>query len=372
MKSFKLLIALSAILFFYSCKKEESSSPGRWELQRGSVNRYLIEENNLVGYIDAKGTKVITPQFKDGDDFYFGYAVFKDNTNLYGLINEKGEKVLPASYYEMGSMNSNGLIVIKDATDKVGIINAKGETILPLQTGYINDIIRDGLVYAEIGSNSGYIDQKGNFLIKIPNAYYGEPFNEGYAFVEDNNGYYAVFDKQGKNKTGFVYENDWFFAGVFINGVAAVKQNGLWGFVKPDGAILLPAQYEFAFPFFEGLAVIKKNGKFGCIDMSGKEVIPATNDGLGYYFSDGLISVLKSGKWGFMDKSGKIVVDATYKSVGTFIGGIADVTYGDGSRAYIDKTGKPIWKELLITKKKSATEEMPVGEQILRKALQLQ
>ncbi len=345
------ILTFALITSFYSCRKnDDEGSKSRWELQRGTVNNFRIVENNLVGYIDSRGNVVIAPQFKEGDEFYFNYATITEN-NLNGLIDEKGTKVIPTSYNYLGNMNSNGIMVTRDATNKCGLINKEGQVVLAPQTGFITDIFSENLIYAELNSNKGYMDAEGNFVIKIADADYGEPFNEGYALVENSKGFLAIFDKTGKNKTGYIYKNSWYSSGVITNGVAAVLFNDTWGFVKPDGAVVIPAQYQKAYPFFEGLAVVEKNNKFGCIDMSGKEIVPITYEETGYYFSEGLLPVYQSGKWGYINKDNKFIIAATFLDADPFINGLAKVTFPDGKQGYIDTKGLKIWSGMIQNKK---------------------
>ena len=64
------------------------------------------------------------------------------------------------------------------------------------------------------------------------------------------------------------------------------EENGLYGF-KKDGAVVIPAKYNFADSFSEGLARVVINGKWSYIDKSGKEVIHLKYD-FADYFSEGL------------------------------------------------------------------------------------
>ena len=42
----------------------------------------------------------------------------------------------------------------------------------------------------------------------------------------------------------------------FSEGLAAVKENGKWGYVDTDGSTVIPFQYDMAWPFSEGLAIV--------------------------------------------------------------------------------------------------------------------
>ena len=114
------------------------------------------------------------------------------------------------------------------------------------------------------------------------------------------------------------------------------EENGLYGF-KKDGAVVIPAKYNFADSFSEGLARVVINGKWSYIDKSGKEVIPLKYDDA-YSFSEGLAPVELNGKWGYINKSGKEVIPLKYDYVYHFSNGLARVEFS-GEWGYIDKQG---------------------------------
>ena len=66
----------------------------------------------------------------------------------------------------------------------------------------------------------------------------------------------------------------------------------------------------------EGLAAAKKNGKWGFIDTIGNLVIDFTYDDIVYYgFSDGFAGVKKDGKFGLIDKNGNVVIPFVYDGI---------------------------------------------------------
>ena len=117
------------------------------------------------------------------------------------------------------------------------------------------------------------------------------------------------------------------------------EENDLYGF-KKDGAVVIPAKYDFADSFIEGLAPVGINGKWGYIDKSGKEVIPLMYDSIDC-FSEELAAVELNGKWGYIDKSGKEVIQLKYDVVGDFSEGLAAVKL-NGKWGYINKSGKEV------------------------------
>ena len=114
------------------------------------------------------------------------------------------------------------------------------------------------------------------------------------------------------------------------------EENGLYGF-KKDGAVVIPAKYNFADSCSEGLARVELYGKWSYIDKSGKEVIQLKYDVVGD-FSEGLAAVKLNGKCGYINKSGKEVIPLKYDSAYYFSNGQASAIL-NGEWGYIDKQG---------------------------------
>ena len=129
----------------------------------------------------------------------------------------------------------------------------------------------------------------------------------------------------------------------FSEGLAAVRQNGKWGYVDKTGRQVIQALFDNASPFSEGLAPVRQNGQWGFIDRKGKYVVPPQFKGIGEGFSDGWALVTKEGKgsFGYIDKAGKVVILSQFDVVANFSDGRASagVTVDGAFKiGFIDKT----------------------------------
>ena len=77
-------------------------------------------------------------------------------------------------------------------------------------------------------------------------------------------------------------------------------------FIDTTGAMVIPAQFEFAFSFREGYAPVMLNNKYGYIDKSGKLIIQPQFDKAGT-FDNGLARVTIGNKEGYINTSGNYV-----------------------------------------------------------------
>lgn len=101
-------------------------------------------DGNKYGLAGRDGTILRPPKYYNA--FYFndaGLAVVYEFGSGNGLLNMKGEEVLPTTYGTIfDEMRVNGMkepvFILKDKDGKWGIVNGKGEILLPFQYGYIS------------------------------------------------------------------------------------------------------------------------------------------------------------------------------------------------------------------------------------------
>ncbi len=145
----------------------------------------MARKNDKIGFINARGEWVITPQFKKAKSFVNGYAgVFNDK--YWGVIDSTGKLILDYQYRDVDYFSKDGLLPVKFKKDKKkwGFVSIEGkEVIQPL--------------YEITSTNFGFLT--------------------------------------GKRATKG-----------FKNGLARVKHAKKWGFLKLDGSILGNKWYDNA------------------------------------------------------------------------------------------------------------------------------
>jgi len=116
------------------------------------------------------------------------------------------------------------------------------------------------------------------------------------------------------------------------------------GFLDEEGNIVITTKYDAARPFSHGLAAVKEDGRYGFIDMNGEEVVKPEF----FYasiFSAGYSMVVYKSFWGiwdfrfgYIDKTGRLVIDCKEYMVGRFTGDYAPARYR-GKYGFIDESG---------------------------------
>jgi hypothetical protein len=116
-----------------------------------------------------------------------------------------------------------------------------------------------------------------------------------------------------------------------------VSEKG-WGYVDENLKVIIQPQYSFVHPFIDGVAAVERNGLWGFIDVTGRALTKFLYIDLGES-NDGLIPVCnKTDKWGFIDLHGKVQIPFIYEQALSFNHSLAPVRLA-GKYGYIDRKG---------------------------------
>lgn len=315
---------------------------------KGNAQLYTIEKDGKYGAINNKFTIVIKPSYDEIRGFRKGYTVAKLHQK-YGVLNTKGERVIPFQYEDLYHTNLPKVFVF-EKDQKYGLITVSGKEILPPNYGFSIAIVNKGKNYIvtnaedkyalldkkgiqltnfkydyiegdlptsiysfRIGEKYGYINTKGEEIIPAK-FQYAARFQGNYAIVK-NNGKSGIIDKKGATVLPFVYDNilykhsfefdqyNYDNAEVFY-----LSKNGKYGILDKKLKTIVAIEYDVISNFNEGYAYVKKEGKYGFINKKGELVIPLEYDDA-YPFTEGVAGVLKNGKWGYIDSQNNVKID---------------------------------------------------------------
>ena len=275
-------------------------------------------------------------------------SILNDNLNLQRSANAKNVKVKlivePSLVFDDFPQDFREGLAIVQKNQKYGVINKKGNVVIPF-TYDNNTGFSDGLAYINKDGKYGFIDHNGNMI--IPPIYdMVHSFSEGLAQV-CKDGKWGYIDKNGKEVIPFIYEGGDQFTGFYSNfseGLARVKKGGKYGYIDKSGKEIIPIIYDFGcFPFEDGLAQVNKNGRTVYIDKNNDIVVTLDNYDNNHVssFRDGLLIVYKNEKCGCIDKNGNVIVPLIYDEIWGFYNGLACVIK-DGKYGFIDKNGNVV------------------------------
>jgi len=307
-----------------SGSQEAESGATRVPYSTDPVRLYPVLERGKAGYIDETGSIAIPPQFAAATAFSEGLAAVQPKANdLWGYIDDSGELVLDAQFAD-ASPFSEGMAAVQPERDGPwGYIDITGEVVISAQFAYAWRFSQ-GLARARTDSEAGYIDGRGDWVIRMEEYLPVDEFSSGLAPM-------------------YSYEAN------------------LYGYINMAGEIILPPAYEEAWGFTLDIAAVKVpsgeslGGFYGYIDRRGEWFIPARYAGA-RPFSESLAAVKLEldGRWGYINPGGDVVIGLDWDEAWDFKEGLAKVALMVGSDedtgpiyayAYIDTEGNVVWRD---------------------------
>lgn len=268
----------------------------------------LFSRDGKCGFMDAGGREVLPPVYDEAQDFSNGFAAVEEN-RVVRLIGPQGKTFKTLEGFSSVAVQAAGEPLFTARGGKVGFIGTDGKFIVPPifeRAVVFNDGI--GLV-GQVTSQGGkwlYVDAQGKVL--YPNAAWRpyNAFSKDRAFVllevkPNKTLSLAMVDPKGQIIASGITNQ----MGGFTDGPACVQfEGGLWGYLAQDGKKAFEKTWEAAYPFSEGLAAVKVDGLIGFINTQGEMVIPPAFDRVSG-FHDGAAWVVQKGKEAYIDPSGK-------------------------------------------------------------------
>jgi hypothetical protein len=214
------------------------------------------DEYDNYGFINPKGEKLDLLKDMDGyrvadvvgfekdEDYALVYYVhYEEDSQFNVIIDREGNHVFTVDYSEYqayGGCTGDFIILGKKEgrydSPKYGLINIKGEEILPCKYVSVGKFC-EGLALVEEKEFCGYVNEKGEF--EIPCKYdKGYDFADGVAWVVEGkrDAKVKLIDTDGKEL--FTLPEGYYPVTSFVNGVACVRGFSNLSFVDKSGNII--------------------------------------------------------------------------------------------------------------------------------------
>lgn len=285
----------------------------------------VINGKILTSDPTSDGVKVIMIDIKSGkkEEFFSGYTPLdysdgywsvKNENDKCGIIDEKGNEVIPCKYDMISTFDKKGYALIGDYTEqKFGMVDKDNNLVIPVNYTFLepfnarfsngvyselrlsNETVYDCTLVSDANENVFTIDRSGNKIFDISNSEY---IMTGNAWTLEQNiipvkkddlcGY---IDMQGNEVIPLKYNE---IAWDFVNGYSCVAVGSKYGVINTKGEEVIPFEYVFIRPFDQrGLAIagLKENRDERCvIDLAGNIAYSTDNYSLtalgGGYFEE--------------------------------------------------------------------------------------
>ena len=290
------------------------------------------EWNDIVIFRTKAGRNIV---FHDGENLLFDSKymhigkfvndvaivnIVKDNRLYYGMINKKGETVLPTIYSFIQRFN-NGMFKCC-LNGRVGILNENGDYIIPNQFLSVGEyenglslIVEsvDGTYSKDSLREYGYMDLEGNIVLS--SCSYISKQSEGLSVVCRKGvwGFFNILERkttkvEGSSYVGLPHDD---LAKANYGGTYTQKDviGGKWGFVDKNGNIVINPTFDYVYNFSEGIAAVKIGDKYGFIDTAGVLIVPCEYDEVKSHFEEDEGKLIKGDKVYVFNRIGELVSD---------------------------------------------------------------
>ncbi|ACO86909.1 WG repeat-containing protein [Clostridium botulinum] len=229
-----------------------------------------------------------------------------------------------------------------------GYINEKGEFLIKPLYNLALEFQCNGLAVVEIDNLYGIIDENQNYIVKHKYGFISD-FSEERAIVIDNERF-NIINEEGEElipKTeNYSYIGN-FKEGRAQYGVIDSNKGYLYGYLDREGRVIIPAQYEYGNDFYEGKAVVRiKENEYALVNINGEILNKYEYASVGN-LREGLLSFKKDmgEKYGFIDEDGNVVIKPQFTYAQDFSEGRSVVNVSGNimnNYGVIDKEGNYI------------------------------
>ena len=241
----------------------------------------MDEENNMkMGYIDKKGVKVIEPKYSKAYNFVNGKAMVQENEEKnFKIIDKDNKTIKELDFKDVKATSNDGIYLFKDDDNLYGLLDENGEIIIPDKFDSIVDMDGELVVVSMLEDEKhlfGVINKDGNYVID-PKYKAILSLGEGLFAVseeesETNGNLYAIANNKGEFLTEFKYYGAGGFDGKIKNNLISVSDG------DKTYAIDVKGEKSLNVPEVTGV---------GEVNFNGKVVKSKVEDTLAYYNTKG-------------------------------------------------------------------------------------
>ena len=245
-----------------------------------------VLQEDKVSYITQSGDKAFEREFSTyspfdrfslfAGDFHEGLAnafIYTHEKLVCGFIDKTGEFVIKPEFDWLGNQYrffSDGVAIIRNDDNRhYGILDREGNYFENRRFDYSDRYFEKGIdgIRFRYGRKFGLIDKKANIIV--------EPIYEEIRYYTEN---YLLVKLDGRWKLIDRLDNriqdypDVEFMSKFIDGLALVSYNKLFGFIDITGQFVIEPTLTNAQRFSDGVAQVEIDGKWGLINTKGEKI----------------------------------------------------------------------------------------------------
>jgi hypothetical protein len=221
----------------------------------------VIDTKDKIGFVNASGKLIVPCKYDYVSSFENGFSVVRylkgEYEYTYGFIDSTGKEVIPVKYGHLEYYPEDKVLVYGDETvSDLGLMNLKGEILIPAQYVYWSKNISKGLWPVGKNDKFGAINLKNQVIIPFDFAMI-ESYSDALGIAaaqKEESGKFGFIDRKGITVIPFEYDFGWPSDKYII-----VKKNSKWGIIDSNNKIILPFEYAEILSTFDNSAWVIKN-----------------------------------------------------------------------------------------------------------------
>ena len=127
-------------------------------------NLLKVQKNNKYGFIDYKQKPIVPIEYEYADNFATQSSIVS-KSNSYSIIDHKGKIIYTLKNAVLKRL-SPSIILVEQEDEKIGLINPKGEILVPIIYNEYKDDSIDGYLF-KLNDNLFYYNSSYKFMIPI-------------------------------------------------------------------------------------------------------------------------------------------------------------------------------------------------------------
>jgi len=229
--------------------------------------------------------------------------------NKEGLLNKKGEIIIPVIYDDLKPYANNMVEVKLDGKGR-GLLDVKGKKIVPIGRYKSLDVNPERVIVENSNRQKGVLSLNGEVV--IPMGLYDRIYEES---CKNGKNHYLSVEKGGKSGAAslngkiFVPCGKYDSFKVLDNNLTIIEMNKKKGLINRTGIVVVPVGKYSDIRYEYGVLYYSQNGKYGILDKKGKQATLAIYDVIKpERHSDGIAKVRKGEKAGVIDCEGHVIM----------------------------------------------------------------
>ncbi len=242
-----------------------------------------VNLNNKWGFIDETGREIVPPKY-DGVSklgFIEETAYVKLN-GKWGYVDKDGSEIVPPKYDAISDKGFVDGLVKVSLNNRLGFVDKSGKEVIPPKYDAIGrGDFSDGVVYVVLNKKWGVLDRDGKEIVPVEYDEVGEcGFTEGLLPVM----LYEQKISEDEKVSVLSHGSDFSLGPMRTKKETSITKTSIlknrWGFVDKSGKVVIPIIYDAIGErgFVDGVAAVEQNGKWGGIDKTNRVVVPIKYD----------------------------------------------------------------------------------------------